>query len=300
MATTAILSQDDVEKILKGIIIPSPPQIIADLQMEMAMPDPDLNDMARLISKDVGLSGSVLKTINSSFYGGRGADSISHAVMMLGMSTVINIVNTLYLRESTRLKDMTDEMFTALNNFWDSATDVARICLLVSQRIRFHHADTAYMLGLFHNAGIPLMMQRFDHFPNIMVDAYASQIGRVVDVENKLLQSNHAVLSFYVARSWKLPEVLCNVIAQHHNGVEIFTTGTSTFIPEEKQYLAILKVAEHITSLYRVLGNQEEDLEWQEIGPNVLEYLGISEFDFEDIVACAADMGIGGQSYIYS
>lgn len=297
MAATAALSQEDVEKILKGITIPSPPQIIADLQMEMAMPDPDLNDMARLISKDVGLAGSVLKTINSPFYGGRSADSISHAVMMLGMSTVINIVNTLYLRDSIKHKDMSDEMYAALNNFWDSATDVARTSLLISQRIRFHHADTAYMLGLFHNAGIPLMMQRFDHYPLIMVDSYASHCGRVIDVENELLKSNHAVLSFYVARSWKLPEILCNVIAQHHNGSEIFTSGTSPFNPDEKLYLAILKVAEHITSLYRILGNQEEDREWQEIGPAVLDYLGISEHDFEDICAYAADMGIGGQSY---
>ena len=127
-----VLSQEDVEKILKGIVIPSPPQIIADLQLEMAMPDPDINAMASLISKDVGLAGSVLKTINSPFYGGHHADSIPHAVMMLGMSTVMNIVNTIYLRETINPKDMSDAMYTAFNNFWDSATDVARVCLLIS------------------------------------------------------------------------------------------------------------------------------------------------------------------------
>lgn len=297
MAATAALSQEDVEKILKGITIPSPPQIIADLQIEMAMPDPDINDMAKLISKDVGLSGSVLKTINSPFYGGRNADSISHAVMMLGMSTIINIVNTLYLRESANQKELSDEMHQALNNFWDSATDVARVCLLVSQRIRFHQAETAYMLGLFHNAGIPLMMQRFEHYPQLMVDAYTSQSGRIIDVENEVLKSNHAVLSFYVARSWKLPESLCNVIGQHHNCIEIFTSSNSTLTTDEKFYLAILKLAEHITSLYRILGNQEHDREWHEVGSVVLDFLGISEHDFEDITAYAADMGIGGQSY---
>jgi HD-like signal output (HDOD) protein len=297
MAATAALTQEDVEKILKGITIPSPPQIIADLQIEMAMPDPDLNDMAKLISKDVGLSGSILKTINSPFYGGRNADSIPHAVMMLGMSTIINIVNTIYLRDSARSSEMSDEMYKAFNNFWDSATDVARVCQLISQRIRFHHADTAYMLGLFHNAGIPLMMQRFDHYPKIMVDAYSSEAGRVIDIENQLLQSNHAVLSFYVARSWKLPDILCNVIGQHHNGLEIFTTDNNLLTHDEKFYLAILKVAEHITSLYRILGNQENDREWQECAPQVLEYLGISDHDFEDICAYASDMGIGEQAY---
>lgn len=57
MTDEQTLSQENIEKILKGITIPSPPQIIADLQMEMAMPDPDLNEMANMISKDPGLSG---------------------------------------------------------------------------------------------------------------------------------------------------------------------------------------------------------------------------------------------------
>ena len=62
MAAESALTQDNIEKILKGITIPSPPQIIADLQMEMAMPDPDLNEMADMISKDPGFVCVLVKT----------------------------------------------------------------------------------------------------------------------------------------------------------------------------------------------------------------------------------------------
>ena len=37
------ISEERVAKILKGITIPSPPQILADLQLAMYDPDPDLN-----------------------------------------------------------------------------------------------------------------------------------------------------------------------------------------------------------------------------------------------------------------
>ncbi len=84
MAAESPMTQGNVEKILKEITIPSPPQIVADLQMEMAMPDPDLNAMADMISKDPGLAGGVLKTLNSPFYGNHDIGSISKAVMMLG------------------------------------------------------------------------------------------------------------------------------------------------------------------------------------------------------------------------
>lgn len=291
------ITQENIEAILKGITIPSPPQIIADLQMEMAMPSPDLNEMADMISKDPGLAGGVLKTLNSPFYGNHDISSISKAVMMLGMNTVANIVNTLYLRDAmSHQDDISDDVYKAMTHFWDSATDVARACHLVAHRLRYQSPDSAYMLGLFHNAGIPLLMQRFEDYPQVIVESYLHKDHRIVDCENKHYKTNHAVVSFYAARSWKLPAVLCKVIAAHHSAVDIFTDNDKTD-PDEKYLLAILKMGEHITGLSKTLGNNEEDIEWQQIQEKVLDYLGLSHFDYEDLVSYAADNGIGGQNY---
>lgn len=297
MAAETPITQESIEKILKGITIPSPPQIVADLQMEMAMPDPDLNAMADLISKDPGLAGGVLKTLNSPFYGNRDIGSISKAVMMLGMNTIANIVNTLYLRDSmSQQDDIADDVYKAMVRFWDSATDVARACHLVAQRLRYNNPDVAYMLGLFHNAGIPLLMQRFPDYPKIMSESYLLNEHRIVDSENKYYKSNHAVVSFYAARSWKLPPLLCQVIAQHHSAIDIFSEKDRTD-PDEKYLLGILKMGEHLAGLFRTIGNTDEDLEWQQIEEGVLDFLGLSQFDYDDLVAYATDNGIGGQTY---
>ena len=61
------LTDDQIKHILQGIKIPPQPQILVDLQMEQVMPDPDLRQIARLISQDVGLSGTMLKFVNSPF-----------------------------------------------------------------------------------------------------------------------------------------------------------------------------------------------------------------------------------------
>lgn len=297
MVAETALTPENIEKVLKGITIPSPPQIVADLQMEMAMPDPDLNEMADMISKDPGLAGGVLKTLNSPFYGNRDIASISKAVMMLGMNTIANIVNTLYLRDAmSKQDDIAEDVYKAMIRFWDSAADVARACQLVAQRLRFHEPDMAYMLGLFHNAGIPLLMQRFTDYPEVLAHSYLLEEHRIVDAENKQYQSNHAVVSFYAARSWKLPSILCQVIAVHHSAVDIFTEKDKTN-PDEKYLLGILKLGEHLAGLSRTIGNNENDLEWQQIEAPTLEYLGLSQFDYDDLVAYAADNGIGGQTY---
>lgn len=297
MAAESALTKDNIEKILKGITIPSPPQIIADLQMEMAMPDPDLNEMADMISKDPGLAGGVLKTLNSPYYGSRDIGSISKAVMMLGMDTVASIVNTLYMRDAlAQDSDVSDDVYKAMTRFWDSAADVARACRLVAQRLRFNDPEMAYLLGLFHDAGIPLLMQRYPDYLDVVAQSYLLEEPRIVDVENKHYETNHAVISFYAARSWKLPEVICRVIAEHHDDNEIFSDKDKTD-PDEKYLMAILKLGEHLAGLSRTIGNNEEDLEWQRSEDKILEYLGMSQLDYDDLVGFASDNGIGCQSY---
>lgn len=44
------ISEERGAKILKGITIPSPPQILADLQLAMYDPDPDLNAIAMIVN----------------------------------------------------------------------------------------------------------------------------------------------------------------------------------------------------------------------------------------------------------
>ena len=298
MSANPEITQLEVEKLLKGIKIPSPPQIIADLQMEMSMPDPDLNELSSLISKDVGLSGAVLKTVNSPYYGKKDVTSISKAVMLLGMKTVMNIVNTLCLRETLDSANVDDdERFKMLTKFWDSATDVAQCCQIIAKHIHFQPDNKAYTAGLFHNAGVPLMIERFPIYPEVMKQSYSQNELRIIDIENKEFNTNHAVLSFYTARSWKLPENICNVIANHHNGINALENTKNNLTSEERTLTAILMLAQHISALYRILANQETDMEWEIIGSTVLGYLSLSDIDYDDLVSYAADKGIGAQSY---
>lgn len=297
MSAKPDLTQENIEKVLRGITIPSPPQIIADLQMEMAMPDPDLNEMASMISKDPGLAGGVLKTLNSPLYGNRDISSISKAVMMLGMTTIANIVNTLYLRDyQTQAEGISDDIFQAMIHFWDSATDVAIASQIVARRLRSGDPEMAYMLGLFHNVGIPLLMQRFTDYPQVLKQSYLLENNRIIDIENERYDTNHAVISFYTAKSWKLPTILCRVISIHHNVVDVFSSNDKTN-PEEKTFLAILKIAEHLAGLSRTIGDNGIDEEWDKVSENILEYVGLSQFDYEDLAAYASEQGIGGQDY---
>jgi len=207
------LTEEQIQRILQGIKIPPQPQILVDLQMEQVMPEPDIQRIAELIQQDVGLSGTILKVVNSSYFGLKNRiTSINQAVNLIGIASVINLVNGLSIKSQ-----MSDETIVSMNRFWDTATDIAQVATQIAKQVGYPNPDMAYLLGLFHNAGIPLLMSRFDNYNQVMEASYGHPEKRVVDVENSELSTNHAVIGYYTAKSWKLPKILCDVIAEHHN-----------------------------------------------------------------------------------
>ena len=133
-----------------------------------------------------------MKIVNSPFFGlANRITSIQQAVNLLGVRRVINIVNAQSIRG-----ELTDENIVNLNRFWDSAQDVAMTCMTLAKRIGCLEPDEAYALGLFHNCGIPLMLKRFPGYMAVLEEAYAStgEGQRIVDIENRVLSTNHAVV----------------------------------------------------------------------------------------------------------
>lgn len=282
------LSAEQIQQALQGISVPPQPQIMVDLQMEQYMPDPDLEVIARLISQDPGLSGALLKIVNSPYYGlSNKIASIQRAVNLLGSRSIINLINAQSIKG-----EMSDDTIVTLNRFWDTAQDVAMTCLTLAKRTGSQTVDEAYALGLFHDCGVTLMFKRFPNYMAVLEEAYANAGPdcRVVDTENNAFNTNHAVVGYYTAKSWRLPEHVTDAIANHHNALAIFSDESSR-TPQLKNLLAILKMAEHICSSYRVLGSQAEDHEWNAIGHLVLDYVGLSDYDFESMKLSIRELG---------
>ena len=219
------LTSEQIQQALQGISVPAQPQIMVDLQMEQYMPDPDLEVIAKLISQDPGLSGSLLKIVNSPYYGlSNKIASIQRAVNLLGSRSIINLINAQSIKG-----EMNDDTIVTLNRFWDTAQDVAMTCLTLAKRIGIENGDEAYALGLFHDCGVPLMLQRFPDYMGVLEQAYANASAecRVVDTENQVFNTNHAVVGYYTAKSWRLPEHVSAAIANHHNALAIFSDESS-------------------------------------------------------------------------
>ncbi len=285
------LSQEQIQKILQGIAIPPQPQVMVDLQMEQLNPNCSITEIARLISQDVGLSGSILKTVNSPFYKHANTiTSITQAVNLLGVNSVVNLVNALSIKGA-----LSDDDIIALGRFWDTAMDIALTSSIIAKQIGVPNAEEAYTLGLFHNCGIPLLMSRFKHYNEVLADAYKAQVEGVTEVENRMINTNHAVVGYYVGKSWNLPTYLCEAIHDHHRIIKTFSDERTS--SRKKTLLAVLKMAEHICGNYHILGNQDLDYEWNRVMDTVLLYTGISEYEYGNLVSHIGELGLGSSEY---
>ena len=275
------LSDTDLQDALKGISIPPQPQILVDIQMEQAMPDPDMRRIADLIRKDPALAGTMLKIVNSPFFGARQSiTDIRQAVERLGLNLVFNILAGLSIKGA-----LSDSSIVALTRFWDSAIDLAQACMLLAKHFKMRNPDEAYLLGLFHNCGIPLLLSKFPNYMTVLEQAYKQPNQLITEYEWNQFKSHHAVIGYYIARSWKLPAHLSNIINHHHDVQDFFAnlSGTASEIAKNQQLMCILKVGEHICGIAKIFSGQAHDLEWEAIGPIVCDKLEIIADDIADL-----------------
>ena len=269
------LNTEDTAKLLDGIKIPPAPFTLQQLQKEMQKPEPVLMNLANIISQDVGISALMLKTVNSPFFGLRSkVHSIMHATSLLGLKNTINIVAGLELR-----RQFEENKGDNPPNFWESPTHVAMIAADIACRTPGMEPDVMYMLGLFHNSGHALMMQRFAGYAEFLEQHINSEHASIVEMENQTYNTNHATLSYFLARSWGIDLVVSEVIRDHHATAERLQERHGEVTPVGTM-LAILKMAEHIDKLF---WGMDPDHEWQLIEDLVLDYLGISKHDYNDL-----------------
>lgn len=262
-----------IERTLKGITIPSRPQILQKLDDEFRKNDPDPRVVARLIGGDVAVSAAVLKIVNSPFFGlTRKISSVDQAVSLLGMRTAAQIVTSLVLKSAVSGKTV------SLERFWDSAEKVACIASYIAQSIPRGPRDDAYCFGLFHDIGIPLLLQKFPDYRQTLMLAESCTERPFTAVEEERHATDHATLGYLVAKGWFLPEAICEGILYHHDR-SIFAEKGSVD-PRSLTLVAINTLAEHFHDEYVRLRSNSS---WGAMGEQALAHLGLADGEYRDL-----------------
>jgi HD-like signal output (HDOD) protein len=266
------IDEEKISAVVSGFQVPVKPEVLASIDQLMAKKEPDIEKIADLILRDVGLSASILKIINSPLYGmNRKISKIKQAVMMLGLKTISSLVTATLLRQSFSGKSS-----ISLERFWDDANEIANAMIFIGRKVKTKMpVEMLYTIGLFHNCGIPLLAVKYENYKNVLIEANTSG-ENFTAVEERHYQTNHAVLGYFISSSWHLPKEICQLILQHHDNRYLL----SNVGDEYKIAFATLKAAENMVERTKRFNYAAG---WQESEKLILNVLGISTFDYADI-----------------
>lgn len=271
----AVIEEKDIQAQLNGVDIPPCPAVLTDLDAELRKDEPDQREIALLISKDPALAGHVMRIANSpAFSTGRQFNSIMQAINILGTRQLFNLVVSQLLKMA-----LAGDPEVAMDRFWESSAMVARISAELARRLRCAKPDVAYTFGLFHDCGIPLMMKRFPETRDVLSKANAETERSFNAVEDELLGTNHAVVGYFLARRWRLPEFIVQGIRYHHD-FSVLKAG-SPVSDETRALIAICVLAEHIMRLH-ITGEVEN--EWTKAAPLACEFFNLSLGAVDDLI----------------
>ena len=261
------------ESILKSISIPPCPEVVMALMEEVRQPEVDFAKIVKLISGDVGLAASMLKTANSPFFALRTkVNSVQQAVSVLGLKNLSQIVR------GSALQNALGGDKVEMERYWDRSNFTAVVASHMAARLEGVSREDAYTYGLFHDCGIPILMMKFPDYKE-KLSASNKFAKLIIVIEDTNYATNHAQVGNMLTRNWCLPEHISQAILVHHDH-SIFSKNSNHVSPLVCTLVAIQLVSEHIVATFL---DKPDDAEWQISGPEAIDYLGLSTEDMTDI-----------------
>ncbi|MCL2688482.1 MAG: HDOD domain-containing protein [Chitinispirillia bacterium] len=191
------------------------PAAVAKITKMMQNPATNAEELGRAIRTDQVLTSSVLRLVNSAFYGfpGRIA-SISHAVVLLGLSAVKNIVLTASLLDAFKI-DKNKDGFSS-EAFWrhSFACGVTAQCL--AQTLGYKDKEECFIAGLIHDIGKVILFQLVpEDFGRVYKKANLSKT-LFYDNEMEVLGTTHQEVGGILIQQWRLPDDVFKAVSHHH------------------------------------------------------------------------------------
>lgn len=266
----------------KGVKIPPQPRVLEDLQQFVARGETNLRALSRIISADPGISAMLFKvTQNAAYCRYQPFSSIEAILQAVGIKQTCNLVQAIALASALP----SEHNRQAFDKFWVRSQAIAQLAMLIAdERISVCNIfpDQAYLAGVFHDCGVPVLMQRFPTYCKTM---HLDRPGGWMDIaeEDARFNVDHCVIGYLVGRHWKLPDFICDAIRFHHDINRLDSHTARTMV-------AILQLAIYLYSVDQRIGNPE----WPSVRKEVLDELGLHESALPELADIVLENYHGG------
>jgi HD-like signal output (HDOD) protein len=260
--------------LLKGVRLPPQPTVVASISTELAKEHPDFRTISRLLEQDPAMVSKVLQTINSPLFSlRREVTSIRTALSMLGLKNFYSMVVTSAVQDALGFKGREAE------ELWAHSLHVAKLCEEIAGQVGWVSSEEAYLVGLFHDGAVPVLVTKFPLYKEI-VERVVAVGGDIASIEEEKFNTHHAVVGGLLARSWGLPPHIYKTIRFHHaDSLSIFGEDKKTL-----SLAAVLMLSDYLSRCVYSNGECEDchSERWNNLQAEIENALNI---DFEIVVS---------------
>lgn len=222
------------------------PQILVKYLSQLDTDTCSTDELAKDISVDPKMTSVLLRLMNSAALSVRTRFTrVVDAVNFLGVRKTVALILSASLAEghSRSSKSFPGEMRIWYQN---RCLLIASVAAAFARQRGESSPDTAYVLGLLQELGIPVLAHAYG-------EKYLENVGRVRDVgqlrleisEHQEFGITHADVSAALLQKWGLPQSLIRLVVSHHRPDSSLDLGDT-----EWKFLRLMRIGEAVANLF--------------------------------------------------
>ena len=218
--------------------LPTLPVVAQQILKLIASQNSSMSQVAYIITRDQAIAARVIRLTNSAFYGLRSKiTSIQHAIVILGLNTVKNLV--LGVSVVKTFEDSARASVFDREQFWLHTFSTAMGAKLMAKHLQRPSDEDYFLAGLLHDIGI-LAIDQFLHHE--FVEILQSSLKEGTDFltcEQDILGMSHGGVGGFIAEKWNFPDFLIHTIKYHHTPVSF-----PSEVEASCDYISVVHVAD--------------------------------------------------------
>ncbi len=163
------MNREPLKRFMRSVTsIPAIPAIYDEMMQELASPHSSLLKVGDIVESDAGLTLSVLKVVNSAFYGiNRRVESVGQAVTLLGVHMIKNITLTTKVFSRFSGSKLSTKRLAELN---EEAVRIGAMSNQFARYAKMHRSalDHCQIAGMMANVGQLIAATRSDATPDLL------------------------------------------------------------------------------------------------------------------------------------
>lgn len=203
----------DVKKLVAEVSdLVSIPEIYLKIRELMDDPDACLDDFAVVVNTDPGLMSSVLKIVNSAFFGFPGQiDHMNRALNLIGIGQLHDLVLSLSAIEALDLPNDIEK----LSVFWQRSIYCGVLSRLLAEKLHLQNAESLFIVGMLHEIGRLVLFLKYPKEANLTVLQAHAENSPLTSVEKTVFGTDYANIGQALMEEWNLPLKFQNITKDH-------------------------------------------------------------------------------------